>query len=128
MSIRLPLSHHELAARLQEILDEALSTHVYRTDQAQFGKQEFWQPGTIGDCEDFALHCRQLLKARFGWDSNLIFCLTELGEAHLVLSKEGWILDNRYPVVIRRDALPYTWIAAGLPGGSWHRILSKRYS
>lgn len=123
MTIRSPQSHHELANLLQGILDEAHQNHTYIPDQQQYGREEFWTPNTIGDCEDFALACRQLLKQRHGLDSNLIYCLTETKEPHLVLSKEGWILDNRHRFVTRRNALfGYTWIAAGLPDGHWYRI------
>lgn len=127
MTVRAPRSQHELINLLQSLLDDAHAGHTYVPDAQQFGQQEFWQPGLIGDCEDFALWCRAALKERHALDADLIFCRTETGEGHLVLCRDGFVLDNRHPYVTRRDALPYEWIALGRPDGQWHRILARRY-
>lgn len=108
---------------LQGVLDRAHAGHTYVRDQAQYQRPEHWTTGLVGDCEDFALWCRQELAKR-GIDSDLALCATETGEGHLVCSVVGHILDNRHKWVMRRDDLPYTWVSLGKPDGTWHAILS----
>lgn len=108
---------------LQAVLDRAHRGHRYVADAAQYQRPEHWTIALAGDCEDFALWCRQEL-AMQGIASDLILCLVETGEGHLVCSVEGYILDNRYKWVMRRDDLPYTWISLGKPDGSWRAIVS----
>ena len=107
--------------QLQDVLDEAHSSHVYISDKDNFGKVDHWQPGLKGDCEDFALWCRERLAAQ-GIESDLIFCLTELGGGHLVLSVDGNILDNRQRLVKYKDEMSYTWLKLGQPNGIWVKI------
>ena len=106
---------------LQAVLDEALDNHTYVPDLEQYQKVEHWTIGLVGDCEDFALHCRQQLK-RKGIQSDLVYCKTETNEGHLVVHVEGWILDNRHNWVMRQDDLPYTWLRLGKPDGTWYEI------
>lgn len=108
--------------QLQSVLDRAHRQHEYRYDIEQFGLPEYWQEGLEGDCEDFALWCRSELAAK-GIESDLVLCVTETGGGHLVCSVGGWILDNRYKWVQRRDDLPYTWISIGRPDGKWFAIV-----
>jgi predicted transglutaminase-like cysteine proteinase len=108
---------------LQDALTNALNNHQYITDQAQYNIPEYWTINLVGDCEDFALWCRQELSTK-GIPSDLVYCLTEDGEGHLVCSVDGWILDNRYTKLMRRDDLPYTWITIGKPDGTWYIIES----
>lgn len=104
----------------------------YRTDMSQYGDIEKWvmpneyysgREKVVGDCEDFALACRKLLRDR-GVDSRLVFCQTETGEGHLVLEVDGWILDNRESKVVPRETLEYNWISISgyRPGDPWHTI------
>jgi len=103
----------------------------YETDLEQYGSIEKWvmpsesfQGHTlVGDCEDFALACREQCRES-GIKTRLVFCLTELGEGHLVLESSGWILDNRYERLKRRDDLDYTWISMSgyEPFDEWHEI------
>jgi len=106
---------------LQQVLDLAHSQHEYRYDRDQYGKVEHWAAGLVGDCEDFALWCRQSLSER-GIPSDLIYCKTENGGGHLVLHVDGWILDNRHGWVMSKDDLDYTWISLGRPDGVWLAI------
>ena len=108
---------------LQAVLDTAHRGHRYIRDSVQYQRPEFWQAGLIGDCEDFALWCRQELAQR-GIASDLVFCRTETGEGHLVCSVDGWVLDNRHRFVTRRDDLPYQWISLGQPDGAWRAIVA----
>lgn len=103
---------------LRAVLREAHRGHRYVSDQKQYGVPEYWAISLVGDCEDFALWCREELKKR-GIDGDLVVCYTETGEAHLVCSVDGWVLDNRHKTVRRRDDLRYTWIGLGRPDGKW---------
>ena len=111
-----------LVETLKEVLSEAHAGHMYTTDWISHGVAEYWQPDLIGDCEDFALWCRDRLKEK-GIESDLILCQTiEIG-LHLVLSVKGWILDNRSQWVRRRDDVDYTWLRIGKPDGKWYEII-----
>ena len=100
---------------LQAVLDRAHRGHIYVTDREQYQRPEHWTAGLVGDCEDFALWCRQELSA-LEIEADLVYCTTETGEGHLVCSVDGWVLDNRYRWLQRRDDLPYTWISLGRAG------------
>ena len=126
MSIRAPLSNSELVERLQEILDLAQSQRITTLCRQQQGCEEYWTPGTLGEAETHALTCRSLLKSQMALDCDLLYCLNEDGGAHLIACREGWALDSRCAWVIRRDALPYIFIAVGRPDGSWHPFLNRR--
>ena len=75
------------------------------------------------DCNDFALACRAACRAA-GIESRLVYCKTETGEGHLVLSCAGWILDNRQRQVVSRARLSYEWlkISGYEPGDPWREI------
>lgn len=106
---------------LQAVLDRAHRGHRYITDRELHGVLEHWDVALVGDCDSFALWCRQeLLSHRI--ESDLVLCRTEVGEGHLVCSVDGWVLDNRHTWVMRRDDLPYTWISLGKPDGTWLQI------
>jgi predicted transglutaminase-like cysteine proteinase len=106
---------------LQGVLDKAHRGHRYVTDPAQYSRPEHWKVSLTGDCEDFALWCRQALQA-LGIASDLVLCLTEAREGHLVCSVGGYVLDNRHKWVMRRDDLDYQWISLGAPDGAWRHI------
>ena len=110
-----------MLSKLQAVLDAAHRGHRYVTDQAQYQRPEHWDTGLLGDCEDFALWCRQQLAAQ-GIAADLVLCRTETGAGHLVCSVAGYILDNRRTWVTSRDDLPYVWLTLGTPDGTWHQI------
>lgn len=110
-----------LTDQLDEVLRRAHAGHRYIKDSAQYRVPEHWTVGLKGDCEDFALWCRQEL-AKLGIESDLVFCITETNEGHLVCSVNGWILDNRFRWLMRRDDLDYTWVSIGKPDGRWFKI------
>ena len=124
-----------MSAELNRIHQAALSKFQYVSDQSRFNTQEHWMvpdelkvdlqcDGTVfGDCDDFAAYCvmecrQQNIPARF------VMCRCENGELHLVCESDGWILDNRQPIVCRQDDLPYQWISISgfKPGDPWHSI------
>ena len=107
---------------LQDVLDEAHRGHTYVTDLQQYKKSEHWVKGLTGDCEDFALWCRDKLKS-LAIDSSLVHCITETGQHHLVCEVQGYILDNRSKWVKPRDDIEYSWIAKNTPDGRWVKII-----
>jgi len=107
---------------LQEVLAKAHSDFLYATDLQTHGVLEHWAAELIGDCDSFTLWCRDELKAR-GIESDLILCKTSNLNRHLVLSVDGWILDNLSYYVQRRDDLDYIWIKIGKPDGTWLEIV-----
>ena len=107
---------------LQDVLSTAHRDHVYVSDQEKYGLREHWTVNLTGDCEDFALWIRNTLRDSYGIQSDLVFCLTENGVGHLVVSVDGWILDNRHDWVMSKDELPYEWLKIGKPDGTWYTI------
>lgn len=110
---------------LQQVFSEAIKRHEYVTDQKQYGKHEHWEPGLMGDCEDFALWCRERLEL-VGVESDLIYCRTEDNIGHLVLSVDGWILDNRCSEVMANTSLVeagYKFLKLARPDGTWLEIV-----
>lgn len=106
---------------LQKVLDQAHRGHRYIRDFDQYKVAEFWSKSLVGDCEDFALTIREMLEME-GIESDLVHCITETGEGHLVVSVKGWILDNRYKWVMNRSDLNYKWLKVGKPDGRWFEI------
>ena len=106
---------------LKGVQSDAHGKKVYVTDKEQYGLSEYWRAQLKGDCEDQALWKRAQLKKQ-GVQSDLILCYTELDECHLVLNVNGWILDNRFKEVKRRDDLDYRWVKLGKPNGKWYEI------
>lgn len=107
---------------LQEVLHRAHRDHVYVSDQEKYGVREHWSVDLEGDCEDFALWVRNTLRDEYDIHGNLVFCKTENGVYHLVLSVDGWILDNRHDWVMSKNDLNYQWIKVGKPDGTWYEI------
>ena len=105
---------------LGDVLAEAHRGHKYFTDDEKYQKIEHWTPDLEGDCDDFALWCKQELDNR-GIDADLVECLTETEQRHLVCSVDGWVLDNRYRYLMRRDELKYTWLKIGR-NGVWYKV------
>jgi len=120
----------DLLTRLINIREEVFSRFIEIDDLSQYGEKDYWarpiesmnRKGKItGDCEEFALAAQALCKARGIENSRIVFCLTERGIAHIVLEVEGWIIDNRVPVV-ERGYLNYTWLGILDYDGKWKRI------
>lgn len=123
----------------KEILDQVqelvYSNFNYRTDKRQYRMEEHWvmpesdYDGTskiVGDCEEFALACRKLLREH-GIATRLVYCIA-WGEGHCCLESEGWILDNNFDRVMTNDELTrdhgYEFIAVSgyEPGDPWYKI------
>lgn len=128
----------ELIQNLNKVHQQALSRFIYQTDLEHFGQIEYWateseipdEGNVMGDCDDFAALIRKLLRKQ-RITSRLVYVLfKEEGkwQAHLVVEVNGWILDNRYNTVKRRDDLPYLWLSiSGYEAGSpWHAIVNRQ--
>jgi predicted transglutaminase-like cysteine proteinase len=125
----------DLLDTLDKIHRKVFRRFTYKLDEKQYGMDEYWvmpdadydgSSRIVGDCEDFALACRKLVRDA-GLDSRLVFCYTEEGEGHAVLEVEGWILDNRYEQVVSNDWLTdegYEFVAvSGYESGEpWYMI------
>lgn len=118
---------------LQDIHKRIKDRFVYKSDISVWGKSEHWErydqiPEVgliIGDCDCFALACRRECRKQ-GISSRLVYCKTETGEGHLVLSADIYILDNRLDFVVKKSALDgfYTWfkISGYEKGDPWYTI------
>ena len=92
---------------------------TYTPDAAKYGRPDWWadalDEGNAGDCDDYAIaKLRKLLAA--GWPRAALkigLCWVETGEYHCVLvatfEREDWVLDNRYPLPMRWEMVPYKW-------------------
>lgn len=101
---------------------------TYKADIEQYGKPEWWTIANgCGDCEDYALLKRHLLReAGYGDAVHMVTCLTETGEGHCVLlvdTPDGFrVLDNRFPYPMEKSQLPnYQWISIEVDG-VWHEL------
>lgn len=112
-----------MLSSLQAVLDLAHRGHRYISDRELHDVAEHWDVALLGDCDSFALWCRQELSQR-GIAADLVLCRVETGEGHLVCSVDGYVLDNRHTWVMRRDDLPYQWISLGGPDGTWRAIVA----
>jgi predicted transglutaminase-like cysteine proteinase len=97
------LSIRQIKTIARKIHKKVFSNFSYMTDLKQHGVEENWTMPDItyngsqrftGDCEDFALACRKLIREA-GIKSRLVYCTVEDGEGHCVLEVNGYILDNR---------------------------------
>ena len=82
----------------------------------------------VGDCDDFAIACRQLLRER-GIPSRLMACITETREAHVVCTSGNFVLDNRLKYVVTLSHLPrYTFLAVSgfKKGEEWRAVEGVR--
>lgn len=122
---------------LTKIHQDALKNFSYCSDQERFNSSEHWMVPTeivadlqngklVGDCDDFAALCAMRCREA-GLPARFVLCRCEDGGLHLVCEVDGWILDNRQPVVSRRDDLPYEWISISgyRQGDTWHMIEEK---
>lgn len=98
----------------------------YKSDEYITGKSDSWiildevRPVT-GDCEDFAILARQILKE--GGITDTRFVVAKVGKTfHLVLEYQGWILDNRKKEVVTKSDLNYKWFSIQDYNGKWRRL------
>lgn len=121
---------------LQAISDYVSWRFTYTTDIQSRGMLEHWvdldeleeldstNRGEFkDDCDGYALAVRYQCR-KVGIPNRLVFCRTETGGGHLVVSVDGYIIDNRNKWVMDREDVDYTWLKiSGLEKGDpWHTI------
>lgn len=94
---------------------------------------EDWSSITItgGDCDSYATRKFEEL-TKIGWPASVLrlaTCYTETNEMHAVLladhNEQTWVLDNRYPLPMEFQALPYAWILIQIAGTQQWEGVSK---
>ena len=119
----------------QRINSQVNASVTYKTDLAQFEVPEFWQEaGKFGDCEDYALLKRALLKEQ-GFDADKIHLATcwinvkadDTGHCVLIVEtdKGQFVLDNNLkdPVLLNFQAADYKYIWNIIErGGKWYEF------
>ena len=126
------MNSHSLAERINREVNASVE---YKTDLAQYGTPEHWvEAGTFGDCEDYALLKRALLKEQ-GFDEDKIHIATcwinavAIDTGHCVLivetDKGQFILDNNLkdPVPLNFQTVDYKYIWNIIErGGKWYEF------
>lgn len=113
------MNNYSVAQRINAQVNASVT---YKTDLAQFEVPEFWQEaGKFGDCEDYALLKRELLKEQ-GFDAEKIHLATcwinvkadNTGHCVLIVEtdKGQFILDNNLkdPVPLNFQTVGYKYI------------------
>ncbi len=133
MTKRSESAQRKRQARLVHAL--IMKNFTYVTDEKQYGKIEHWvmpedsytgREPLVGDCEDFALAARKLLRDR-GIKSRLVACQDETGAGHLVLEMDGWIIDNRQLKLcsnrsLQKKGYRFLAISGYRSGETWHKL------
>lgn len=120
-----------LRQTVSDVHRRVLSGFRYVSDIDQWGVEEHWHlppdvDSVVGDCDDFAIACRHLLRES-GVSSRLIVCRVPEGY-HLVCAAGPWILCNRQSAPRQKTELMlhhgYRWMyASGFePGEPWREV------
>ena len=113
------MNNYSIAERINSDVNASVK---YKTDLAQFEVPEFWQEaGKFGDCEDYALLKRELLKEQ-GFDAEKIHLATcwinvkadDTGHCVLIVEtdKGQFVLDNNLkdPVPLNFETVGYKYL------------------
>ncbi len=113
------MNSYKLAERINSDVNASVT---YKTDLEQYSKPEFWvEAGRFGDCEDYALLKRALLKEQ-GFDEDKIHIATcwinvkAIDTGHCVLivetDKGQFVLDNNLkdPVPLNFQTADYKYL------------------
>ena len=126
------MNSHSLAERINR---EVNASVTYKTDLEQYDTPEFWKEASaFGDCEDYALLKRALLKEQ-GFDEDKIHIATcwinyiadDTGHCVLIVEtdKGQFILDNNLkdPVPLNFQTVDYKYIWNIIErGGKWYEF------
>ena len=92
--------------------------------------EDDWVPAVAaGDCDSYATAKFERL-VQMGWPTQflrLATCYVETGEYHAVLlvdwDGQTWVLDNRHPLPMEYDLLPYRWHLLQVAGTqNWEKV------
>ena len=114
-------------ASLQQVNDNFNRAIRPKTDQAHYGRAEYWNIPTdgYGDCEDYALSKRKaLIDAGFPAPAlRIALVLTRTQERHAVLTVTtdhgDFVLDNLRREIIGWNQTGYEWIERQDPTRAW---------
>ncbi len=123
---------YKLAERINSDVNASVT---YKTDLEQYSKPEHWiEAGTFGDCEDYALLKRALLKEQ-GFDELCIHIATcwinvkadDTGHCVLIVEtdKGQFVLDNNLkdPVPLNFETVGYKYLWNIIErGGKWYEF------
>jgi len=126
------MNSYSVAERINREVNESVS---YKTDLEQYDTPENWkEAGGFGDCEDYALLKRALLKEQ-GFDESCIHIATcwinvkAINTGHCVLivetEKGQFVLDNNLkdPVPLNFQTADYKYIWNVIErGGKWYEF------
>ena len=107
---------------MKKIFNLVRKHFTYVSDSKQYMQDEHWTSHAdsvlLGldfsdDCDGFALTCAELFM-REGYDTSIIYCITEQGVDHLVCGvnhdNNTYIADNRYNYMYKiQNRNSYTW-------------------
>ena len=119
----------------QRINSQVNASVTYKTDLEQYETPEIWvEAGTFGDCEDYALLKRALLKEQ-GFDAEKIHLATcwinvkadDTGHCVLIVETDNgqFILDNNLkdPVPLNFESVGYKYLWNIIErGGKWYEF------
>ena len=126
------MNSYSLAERINSDVNASVT---YKTDLEQYSTPELWvEAGIFGDCEDYALLKRELLKEQ-GFDAEKIHLATcwinyiadDTGHCVLIVEtdKGQFILDNNLkdPVPLNFQTANYKYIWNVIErGGKWYEF------
>lgn len=126
------MNNYNAAERINSKVNASVT---YKTDLEQYGKPEHWcLPTDFGDCEDYALLKRALLKEQ-GFDELCIHIATcwinvkadDTGHCVLIIEtdKGQFILDNNLkdPVPLNFESVGYKYLWNIIErGGKWYEF------
>ena len=119
----------------ERINSQVNASVTYKTDLEQYETPEIWvEAGTFGDCEDYALLKRALLKEQ-GFDAEKIHLATcwinvkadDTGHCVLIVETDNgqFILDNNLkdPVPLNFESVGYKYLWNIIErGGKWYEF------
>ena len=103
--------------------------YIYKTDQNQFGRVDYWQvmkPNEkgqyVGDCEDYCLTLKRLIPQFKDWD--LYFCKIN-GNGHCILYKNGDVIDCNIKSITTFEQYCKIYKVTEFKKYNWFTIFSK---
>lgn len=110
-------------------LEHLNKNYIYKTDQNQFGRVEYWQvmkPNEkgqyIGDCEDYCLTLQKLIPQFKDWD--LYFCKIN-GNGHCILYKNDDIIDCNTQKIVSFEQYCKMYKVTEFKKYNWFVVFSK---
>ena len=118
-----------------EVFDRVKAGFRWVSDEEQFGFPEDWRipkdfDRVTGDCDDFAIACRELLREK-GYDPRLLTCSIQ-GVGHLICVLGKIALDNRMRGVVEvktlvsRHGYSMISISGRKAGDDWHSVVGLK--